>query len=210
MELGFDPWTPSSWMAADPAIRSLRPSLGWLLLVAIAMSVAALWWPDATPELTAHPPEGATASVQRQDAGMNKIPLARDLPRLPSSLTGYTFDVESGRNPFGQNPAPFALTGRVKTQGDAIPVVSAPVLKAQETTPPPPMLNYRYIGQMTGPDGVAYVYLARSDSAVRIQAGTVLEDGYIVERIDSDAVKLQHHASSGKVKIPIPQQFERN
>lgn len=139
---------------------------------------------------------------------MDKFPLARDLPRLPSSLAGYTFDVESGRNPFAQYPAPPALTGRVKTQGDAIPVFNAPALNAQETQPSAPTLSYRYIGQMTGPDGVAYVYLARSDSAVRVQAGTVLEDGYIVERIDSDAVKLRHLASSGKANIAIPHQIE--
>ena len=66
-------------------------------------------------------------------------------------------------------------------------------------------MTYRYLGSVTGPDGVREIYLARADRTVAVRLGSQLEDGYQVEAISATVLTVAHPASQTKVDIPIAQ-----
>ncbi|MCY4757299.1 hypothetical protein [Pelomonas aquatica] len=57
---------------------------------------------------------------------------------------------------------------------------------------------------MVTPDGRPMVLLARGDTAVTVQAGMMLDEGYRVLRISPEAVRLVYPPTGGEVDIPIP------
>lgn len=139
-----------------------------------------------------------------QAASRGRLDTVPEAPQLPVELAGYTFDTSLQRDPFAQKFDASASTKMARAQMESPPVLSLPLPGTREASPPPPALNYRYLGQMSGPDGVTYVYLARADSAVHVRVGTSLDEGYVVERIDADVVTLHHRASSASAFIAIP------
>ena len=81
------------------------------------------------------------------------------------------------------------------------------VLTPPPAPPPPaaPGINLRYLGRMTTPEGRHVVLLARGDAALTVQVGTTLEEGYVVQTIGSDAVRLVYPPLGTVVDVPIPQ-----
>lgn len=67
-----------------------------------------------------------------------------------------------------------------------------------------PGISVRYLGIMLTPSGERLVMLARGDSSVTIQAGTRLDEGYVVESIDTTAVHLVYPPLGTHVDISIP------
>jgi hypothetical protein len=57
---------------------------------------------------------------------------------------------------------------------------------------------------MVTPDGRSVVMLTRGDSAVTVQPGMTLDEGYRVLRITAEAVRLVYPPTGGEVDIPIP------
>jgi hypothetical protein len=72
--------------------------------------------------------------------------------------------------------------------------------------PPPaaPVLNYRYLGQMVDPSGQRLVYLAGPTKEVRAAVGTRLDEGYVVEAINTDGVRLHYPPLDARAVIPLP------
>ena len=113
---------------------------------------------------------------------------------VPERLAAVTLE-QASFDPFAgvQPPAP------------AAPPPAKPFVGPIYVPPPaPPAINYRYLGQMTDPEGKTLVYLSRSDKDVLVAAGTSLDEGYKVEAITSDGVRLIYPPAGGRVTIPIP------
>ena len=65
-------------------------------------------------------------------------------------------------------------------------------------------MTWRYLGTMITPAGQRLVMLARGDTTVTVQPGTRLDEGYVVEAIGSDAVRLVYPPLGTVVDVPIP------
>lgn len=186
------------------AAASVRPSLRLVLgLTAVATAVA-VWWPEGTvsaPSSVVRSVSAAGTSVtpERVSSAVDEPAAAVNLPeRLPRpSLEPASFDPFVGVRPAPPAPPPS-------------PVAVAPLVATPVMAPVAPTLNYRYLGGMTDPSGERRVYLARGDSAVAVSVGARLDEGYVVEAIDSEAVRLHYPPLDAHVRIPIPAHQEEN
>lgn len=182
----------------------MRPWLRWTLIVSVLLSLVALvWWPAepaqtvAAVQVTADPnglPAWAAApQATPGPAALPTAPAAASAP-LPAQLPRLELDATAAGDPFvGQAPPP-------PPQVQARPVEPPP-------PPPPtaPTISYRFLGRFVGPDGKALVYLSRPDGRdVAISVGSRLDEGYVVEAVAADAVKLHYPPLDQRTSIPIP------
>lgn len=77
----------------------------------------------------------------------------------------------------------------------------APPPPAAPTAPP---LAYRYLGQMVDPSGTRYVYLGKADRELPVAVGTRLEEGYVVESIGPEGIRLHYPPLDAHAVIPLP------
>jgi hypothetical protein len=72
--------------------------------------------------------------------------------------------------------------------------------------PVPLSLSYRYWGEMTTPEGLRLVYVVRADNGapVQIQVGSRLDDGFVVEEIESGRIVFVQQASHQQFILVIP------
>jgi len=179
---------------------AMRSSLRWLLAVSALLSALAWWWPDNVSQAVARAgsasetlplpsvPSSSTATVP--DAASTALP--DHLPTL--TLDKAAFDPFVGLQP--PAPPPPKPTPKPTPQPAYVP------------PPPPapvaPTLTYRYLGQMTDPSGKKVYYLAKADKDVPIVVGTPLDEGYVVEAITADLVRLRYPPLDVRVEIRIP------
>lgn len=168
----------------------MRSSLRWLLGVSVLLAALAWWWPDDVSRPVI--PTGATQAPSAPSQALASA--ASDAPALPERLAAPALD-QASFDPFigAQPPAPPAPR----------PVVG-PIDVPPAPPPAPPALTYRYLGQMTDPAGKQLHYLARADKDVTVGVGTQLDEGYVVEAITHDAIRLHHIALNVRVQITIP------
>ena len=62
---------------------------------------------------------------------------------------------------------------------------------------------------MTGPDGVTRLYLTRGDDITPIEAGTSLDNGYVVEAISQNNVTFIFPQLAVRMTLPLPPANER-
>ena len=159
------------------------------LAASVALSVVALW-PRKTP-----PVVGAADLTARGPAG--GLPQAASMPGLPATLSRWPAELASVRgDPFAQPVAVPTLPPPAVPAVPAALVASAP--------PAAPAVEYRYFGRMTSPDGQLTTLLARGDSVVAVSAGMPLHDGYVVQGVSAEAVRLTYPPLGTVVDIPIP------
>lgn len=175
----------------------MRTWLLWLLLASLLSAAIAIGWPDAVSDAvvrtqTALKVSDATASVQTparpEDTGQQRV-----LPSaLPTTRVGLAvFDPFVGMQPPPQPPTP-------------LPTPSPPAVAAPPPAPTAPALGYRYLGQMTDPNGKRLVYLAKADKELPVAAGMLLDEGYVVESIGADGVHLFYPPLDVRAIINIP------
>jgi hypothetical protein len=75
--------------------------------------------------------------------------------------------------------------------------------------PPPPAptappLAYRYLGEMVDPAGKRYVYLGKGDKEIPVTAGTLLEEGYVVDAIGAEGIQVRYPPLDERSVINIP------
>ena len=178
-------------------MASLRPGLRWLLLGTVGVSAAALLWPEGeATRIIAVASRGADlervvpSTVPTSSTGVVAAPIPF---RLPAHLLEKAqFDPFAGGAPA---PAPTPIA----------PAASKPFVGPVYVPPPPaPSLNYRYLGQILDPDGRRLVYLARPDKDVLVGAGTRLDEGYVVEAIDDQGVRLRYPPLDAHAVVPSP------
>jgi hypothetical protein len=162
-----------------------------LLGASVLLSATALWWPDDTLRHVAalrtddRLADFPTATPSVAPAGPATGRLASQLPE--------TLLEPAVADPFvGAQPPP-------PPPPKPVPVVIAP--------PPPPQapaITYRYLGRMTDPSGTVLVYLAKADAAVVASVGTRLDEGYVVQSVDTDGIRLHYPPLDAHVVIPVP------
>jgi len=178
---------------------ALRPALVWALVGTAVLSAVALWWPQQPPPALVAVTQRVEGRSRALDQAMHPAdptpqaagragPLPREWPQADwLSLKG---------NPFGpatpQAPA-------------AVAPPSQPASAALPTEPPkPPELNLRFLGRFVQPDGQVLVYLARGNQSLLVRAGDRLDEGYLVESIDTQAVVLSHPLERAPRVLPLP------
>jgi hypothetical protein len=153
--------------------------LGWALAAAAA---AGVWFFAEKPAPVSDPqPAAATPRNEaRSSEGTLSLP-SRD------GLSGPRGEL------FGSNAPPVRAAPKHKVQVEAAPP-PAPV------APPMP---YRVAGQVVH-DGPPRVVLARDDRVFFVREGDMLEGGYRVESIKSDAVTLVYTPLDERRRLPSP------
>ena len=179
-----------------PVARSIHPGLGKLLLATLLLAAVALWWPNAAPPQLAVQP-ASTAPAATPSGALSQRTAYRPLPPelQPPTFDKATFDPFVGALPPAPPPA-----------AKPAPVVQ-PVVAVVVPPPPAPVappINYRYLGRMTEPAGQMSVYLARADAMVQVSVGALLDEGYVVEAIDGEGVRLHYPPLNMRVVIPVP------
>jgi hypothetical protein len=173
----------------------MRPWLRWLLGLSVLSSIVAWLWPN-----------GVTQAVSRTEALLEGAAAARtEVATMP---------------PVARPPLPHRLPGIALAKADFDPFVGAqppappppdPPAPVQAPAPPPPSappLDYRYLGRMVDPAGKHYVYLGRTGdaaaSAIAVSVGTRLDEGYVVEAISTDSIRLVYPPLDTHIAIDIP------
>ena len=174
--------------------RTLRPWLSRLLVATALLSCIALWLPQPAPPQAVTPwSKAATPQDGLRTAKVAPRTSAQEsTPALPAQLSGKSIE-PSVFDPFaGVLPPP------------PLPVAKA-VAPVAEIKPAAPPVNYRYLGQMLDPSGQWLVYLSGPDGReVPVRVGTRLPEGYEVESIKDDGVRLRYPAFEAYSLIPIP------
>jgi hypothetical protein len=86
------------------------------------------------------------------------------------------------------------------TLAAAMPPTQTAVVAAAPTAP---ALAWRYFGAMTTPEGQPLTLLARGDATLSVQPGTALDQGYVVQSISREAVRLVYPPLGTEVELPI-------
>lgn len=172
----------------------MRPGLRWILIVTVLLSAAAVLWPEGSTSGISSAVERASAdTTPTLDRASQALPDAQ-VVRVPERLAKASLLEKPLSDPFGAAQAP--------DLPKPAPIIS-PIV-APQPSPQPPALNYRYLGQMTTPEGERIVYLAHANSDIQIRVGTQLDEGYVVQAISDKAVDLYYPALSTKASIAIP------
>ena len=79
-----------------------------------------------------------------------------------------------------------------------------PIYVAPPPPPAAPPLTYRYVGQMLDPSGKQLVYLGKADKDFPVIVGTRLDEGYVVEAITADGIRLHYPPLDARAVINIP------
>ena len=67
-------------------------------------------------------------------------------------------------------------------------------------------MNLRALGSMVTPDGQHLVWLAKGSDEVTVKAGTALDDGYLVQSVDDQAVVLFYPPLGTTARLALPRQ----
>lgn len=134
----------------------------------------------------------AVAQIAIVSAAANAGPSEQGATMASSqrALTGARFDPFNG---LPANPPPLPA-----------PVQSVALPPAAAIAPLAPALNYRFFGRMTTPQGQVITLLARADHVVVVEPGQQLDEGFVVQSVDLDAVRLHHPPSDVHVTIALP------
>jgi hypothetical protein len=181
----------------------MRRSLGWALAASVALSAVAVWLPGAAPPAVPaidRSESSAIAPSAQASLGM----ASRSLKSLPATLPAWSIDL-ARRDPF----VPY--TSAPPPVPDAPPPAEKPPPPppAPEPGPTAPEVAYRFLGRMLTPDGQTITLLGRDAQSIEIKLGLVLEDGYKVESITDQAVRLIYPPLGTVVEIPIPRSNPR-
>lgn len=65
-------------------------------------------------------------------------------------------------------------------------------------------MSYRYLGQLTDPDGKRLVLISKGDKDVTVSRGSLLDDGFSVVDIQKTHITIVHIATSTPFEIRIP------
>ncbi|WP_332288575.1 hypothetical protein [Aquincola agrisoli] len=57
---------------------------------------------------------------------------------------------------------------------------------------------------MTDPSGAQRMFLGKDDTMVPIEPGTALDDGYVVDAVETDAIRLRHPPTGTQISITVP------
>lgn len=181
------PLVPMSGLTAQ--WRRLSPVLRGGLLVTLAACLWVWWDERAEPAQNGAPVErlaAATRPAQARESAMQVHGVhAKSLALEPAQA-----------DPFA-SPTLAAVPRSVPQ-----PAVPAPPAPEPE---PPPYCRYRVLGVMKDAQGQLNVYVgAPAGPDLLVRAGLVLDDGFVVQGWDAQALDLLHPASGTRQRLPLP------
>ena len=179
----------------------------WSLIGTLVLSAAALLYPRPSGDAV---PSGAVVQAARPGTNGAYLPSVQALgtstqDKPPTNAASFGADSfpdhwpvptmePAARSPFAQ-PAP------------PPPKVAALVnIASAAPPPPPPPANFRFWGRLSSPDKQVLVFLARGQDGapIEVHRGTRLDDGWIVDAINDNAIALVNAVSQQRVTIPVP------
>jgi hypothetical protein len=168
------------------------------------LSALALWWPRALPAVVqamprAEPELRTEADTRRALAVAQKAGLHRELPTEFAA-----WQIEPAKRDIFAPVLPPPLPAPKPQIPVVVPVAMAPLLPAVAPAPTAPPVSLRYLGAMLTPEGRRLVMLMRGETAITVQEGTRLDEGYVVQAIGRDAVRLFYAPTSTVLDVPIP------
>jgi len=175
----------------------MRNGLQWTLVVTLVLSAWALWAPQQEAgEAVGEPGRPAVVAVREPGVPPSVLPSAQPAshpPVWPDHLQALQW-------------GPAKLDPFVPMQLPPPPAPKVVVQPVQPLVAPmqPPLMDYRYLGRMQGPDGQTHVYLVKADRPVPISVGAQLPDGFVVQAITAEAVQLYYPPLQAKVAVFIP------
>jgi hypothetical protein len=173
--------------------RSMRPALWLVLVAALLLAGVALWMPKPdAPAAVVHAvvPTSPASAIAAQQA-------------YPHPVLGDLKIEAAGADPFERPPRALPAAGAAPVL--PVPQPSPAVAAAStDVQPAAPAVSHRYYGRVKGPTGDELTMLARGDSPVLITLGTTLDDGYVVEAIGPETIRLVYPATATAVDLPIP------
>lgn len=184
-----------------PVPGRVEPRLKLALAAVAVLSAWATWWPSAAPVVGVSAPAAGAVSA----AGA----MAAEGAALPESLPSIHLSAAEGGG-FAGSGLGYGTTYGAQVQQAA---QQAPGATESVAAPPPtqayqasadPSPDFRYLGQMTGPDGQRQTFLARGDKSMAVAVGAEVEGGYRVQAIDAQGVRLQHPSQGVTLVIPVP------
>jgi hypothetical protein len=166
--------------------------------VTVGLSALALVWARGAPSVVQ-----AAARAPNEPASNQTQPLnSKVTATLPTDLPSW--QIEPARRdifspvlpPLPPPPKPLPVV--------MLPIVNTVVIPVVVPNPAAPAISLRYLGTMVTPQGQRLVMLARGDTAVTVQEGTRLDEGYVVQAIGQDEVRLLYPATGMVLGVPIP------
>lgn len=182
------------WQAS---MTSTRPALRWLLLgtvVAVGITQCKSKGDEAFIVQAVSQATSAPSTSSRAQAHGSESTRAP----LPVHLTGLSLHGQSRSDPF-QGGGPEAKQA-------PSPSLPSPASNAGNVPEPPQAAapDYSYLGRLTDPDGKERVFLRRAEKPIEAALGTVLDDGYAVEAVEKESVRLRHSATGLELLIALP------
>jgi hypothetical protein len=176
----------------------MRRSLRWALLATVGLTAVALWLPGPSAVQSS----GAATVVSGTSAPEHEDSERRRAPSPPTTArAAQRVSLDKPRaDPF--TAVAVAVPAPKKEPAPVQAVTPPPVAAVPVNTPP--ALTYRYLGQMTDPAGNQLVYLSKPGRDLRVTVGATLDEGYVVEAIAEDGVRLHHPATDTRAVVAIP------
>lgn len=177
----------------------MRRSLLWTFAGTVLLSAAAIWRTSSAPQVVAAVDRQAnTAELASPGASQGGGPAGAAVP-LPSHYEPIAIE-SAQRDIFALVAAPAPPSPPVARPVPP-PLTVAPSLPSPPVAPP---MSLRYLGGMVTPEGRQLVLLAKGETSVSVQPGTRLDDGYLVQSVSREAVRLVYPPTGTEVDIPIP------
>lgn len=193
----------------------MRPALRWLLLLTLALSAGAIWWPPSgVPPLVsavrrdvdrAHGLSVAPAAESQGSSAQQALPAVIPALQIDPARRDIFASAQGGAQQASQKapspgrplpapPPPVPLAQPAQAIQPAQPAVAAAA----------PPLRLRYLGSMLTPAGERLVLMARGDAAFVARPGLNVDDGYAIQSVEAHAVRVVHSGSGNVTDIPIP------
>lgn len=193
----------------------MRTGLRWLLGGVILLTLGVLALTDGSQSQTPQPliPPAARARVALADRLGDSLPLSSTVAAVASDSRPTrvkALAIERWPDYLARQVLSSAIRDPFRaSMSSAIPVAVAhaePVAQPTPTVAPVvvPVMSYRYLGQLTDPDGKRLVMISKGDKDVTVSRGSLLDDGFSVVDIQKTHITIVHIATGTPFEIRIP------
>lgn len=182
----------------------MRPALRYALAATVVLVLLAQWWPQGTPALVGAAGPGQPQLVAARASSPDAAPMTSQ--PLPARLDPLDLE-SSGRDPFVPWRAQSQVPPFARAAAPSPPAVMAlpgPVSAPPSAPPVAPQQALRYLGFFSSPAGQTVLLLADGEVALPVSVGTLLPNGYVVQSLGPEAVRLLYAPTATTVDIPLP------
>lgn len=186
----------------------MQRGLTWSLGLTLLLAAWAQLWPKPEP--------GVVAAAERVSATPAQLVLGT-VPGPPTATkanAGPLLVDPKQMQPWALEPArrdPFIALPVATRLATAPPsTLTAPSPPPPQSAPPPPqpaappVSALRYLGVLFNPNGERLLLLADGEAVVTAQPGAALPNGYVVQSVALDAVRVAHPPTGAAIDIALP------